>query len=346
MTDIKSSNRIAVFWTGPANRSCAHLFSELARFIAERRLCRTAMIDLTSRSFLQKIWTAIRFNVEKAPLVYSSEVIVLHTTILTLLPLVVLAKILRKKIVLFQWDVYPASIAGVEYKASFFRSVFFFLDKHSLRFADEIIVPSEDFRSFIQARDIKVMPLWPEASLALKDFSPVSVDGENIQICFAGQINPLRGLDKFLLHLQQIASPERIVIHVYSDDRLPENLIDLCNERISITHHGILSRADLQKTLRKMHFGLISLHPQMDTPGYPSKTFDYVAAGVPLLYFGRKLPDYTRMLEGCGIGVDITELTNLDLSELYLKLAVKLKQGRLQFIAQTQLDWARFDKIL
>ena len=98
--------------------------------------------------------------------------------------------------------------------------------------------------------------------------------------------------------------------------------------------------------LRHMHFGLISLNPKLDQPGFPSKTFDYMAAGLPVLYFGRPLPSFTQAMERCGVGLDITTMTEINMYQLYQQMISGLEPGRDAWTAHTRLDEKRLTPLL
>jgi hypothetical protein len=94
-----------------------------------------------------------------------------------------------------------------------------------------------------------------------------------------------------------------------------------------------------------MHFGLVSLNPLMDQPGFPSKTFDYLASGLPVLYFGRALPAYTSAIEKFGIGVDITHAKHIDLKSMHEEIHSHFEIGRRTYIAHVELKWGSIAEI-
>jgi hypothetical protein len=98
-----------------------------------------------------------------------------------------------------------------------------------------------------------------------------------------------------------------------------------------------MGRMEVQKHLRGMHLGLISLHHGLDQPGYPSKVFDYVAANLPIIYFGRHLPAFCETLTTTGIG-EVLNSENADLEAIYFKLISKWEHSRKAFLSCTDLN--------
>jgi hypothetical protein len=83
----------------------------------------------------------------------------------------------------------------------------------------------------------------------------------------------------------------------------------------------------------------------MDQPGFPSKTFDYLAAGLPILYFGRGLPAYTSDIKKFSIGADITHSKTIDLKSMHDDIHSRFEIGRRNYIAYTELKWGRIAEI-
>jgi hypothetical protein len=113
-----------------------------------------------------------------------------------------------------------------------------------------------------------------------------------------------------------------------------------------VTHHGHLSRVDLQAALRRMHFGMISISPLLYQPGFPSKTFDYLAAGLPILYLGRPLPYFTKPLSDAGLCIALDGADGIDLVAGYARLSKDFDRKREDFLAQAALKWSAVDHLL
>lgn len=329
--------KIAIIALGNAGTN-SNLFNELGDHLSARHDVTQIKIDLLKGSSIKRALRIIKSNLRHIRAIAKCDTAIFHVTVLHTAPLFVISLLFGLRTIVFQWDIYPTTLAGKIYKDSLFRRMMFFIEHMLLRFASVIVIPSEDFRPFVTAKNVTVMPLWPQGALELRPVAQNSPDDDKIHIAFAGQINILRGLNEFVQHISAISS-ERIVLHLFSADTFhPASQL---TDRMEIIHHGVLPRRELQDKLSLMHFGLISLNPQLDQPGFPSKTFDYLAAGIPILYFGRPLPSYVGLLEECGVGQDISNLSSLKIWHLHSKLAPLLEDGRQSLFHRTTLDTDR-----
>ena len=86
----------------------------------------------------------------------------------------------------------------------------------------------------------------------------------------------------------------------------------------------------LKAELLKSDAGLICLSPDLDTPGFPSKIFDYVKAGLPSLYFGPSLEAYISILETSGVGINVCSCEGLD-KTVVENLKVDIGKNAIQF---------------
>lgn len=335
--------RILLVTCGAPTGTSANLFVELARTLAEHHICRKITINPSGSSLLRKAIGFLAANLHSLAGIVRTDVVITHVFASFTLPMLILSRALGKKVIIFQWDIYPTTIAGQPYMTSRLRRMAHRLEHLALRLATVIVVPSEDFRNMAAVRDPVIFPLWPQSALRHEPVHPQPMPDGICHIAFAGQINELRGLHEFITHLQNIVQ-NQVVLHVFSVDEL--GFTHPSEGNVRITHHGHVPRHELRAMLRKMHFGLISLNPKLDQPGFPSKVFDYMAAGLPVLYFGRPLPAFTQAIEMCGVGLDITSMTEIGLLQLYQKMIFGLEAGRDAWIAHTILDQKRLATLL
>ena len=314
------------------------MFSSLGEFLSGRYECRRLLISSGGRREGYNVSALLWDNIRNLKHVLWADTVVVHVASAPAVLLLSAGRLFGKRVVLFQWDIYPTTIAGVRYKDKPVHRILYRAERVCLALASLTVLPSDDFLAYAKGKKTVVLPLWPQSSPRLSPVQPKPLKGGTLDIAFAGQVNPLRGLAECVAHLAVI-NPHPINLHVFSSDRLPVDFA--VPPSIQIQQHGSLPREELQLRLTEMHFGLVSLHPLMDQPGFPSKTFDYVTAGLPVLYFGRPLPAYSSLLEEFGIGIDITNRMKLDLSIAYQKISSGFEAGRTKYIAYTNLDWEK-----
>lgn len=330
--------RAVIIWSGPENGTSANLFkaleSELSKFIVTVE----SPTPLSGGGTLAKLITNVRANLARLPAISGADCIVVHSYASLSMLSIVAARILGKKVFVFNWDVYPTTISGIR-RGGLLRRIADELEGLALGLATCVIIPSSDFRTYVTHRNLVELPLWP--SLAVQPFEGAK-STDVIKIAFAGQADPTRGLDKAIRHICE-RSKANLQFHIFSSGhRLPvDPVVD--KSRCEIIYYDPMSREMVQKTLANMNFGLISLHPELDQPGYPSKVFDYIAANVPILYFGRPLDAFTDAIEESKIGVVLRG--DVDLNETYRAAMSNWVERRDMFLDLVRLDGNKLRRI-
>lgn len=335
--------RVLVITLGAPTGTSAYLFAELSRVLSQDHDCRNVSISLSGATLLGRGLSMLKTNFYNLANVIWAQVVIVHVFSVSSIFLLAMARLIGRKIIIFQWDIYPTTIAGRPFMTSMARRFAHLIEAKTLRLATVIVLPSEDFRSMSSARNPVIFPLWPQSELPQDPVRVVPAPDDVTHIAFAGQINELRGLRECIAHLRE-RSQGKIVLHIFSSDTFADELQQ--NDVLRLEHHGYVSRSELHDWLARMHFGLISLNPRLDQPGFPSKTFDYLAAGLPILYFGRPLPAFTGLLEGFGVGKDLTALERIEPQLLYHALIANLESGRQAWHRHTRLESARLAPLL
>lgn len=335
-------HKIVVIWSGPSNGTSANLFRELVKVLEIRHIVHTAPNGTVHGSRVKKILNHIVCDLRRWPKVLSSDTIILHSYSALSLPTVLLARLLIKRIVVIQWDTYPITIDG-QTLGGFFRKTFDRLELFLVGISTRIVIPSEDFRAFVRHHDISVMPLWPSVPLGRVSGYAVPAEGQPIRLAFVGQAGLTRGLPHAIARLGRESSAF-FELHIFSPKPPEQGLSDIA-PNLRVVPRGYIGRSELLAALDELDFGLISLHPGMGQPGFPSKTFDYVAAGLPVIYTGRPLPAFTALLERTGVGFALGEAA-VDWPATMRKIRLGMPQAVRAFAAETELDAETLEKVI
>lgn len=305
--------RVLLLANGRAGDGTGRLFTSLA--------CRLEVSGHTTRLQFREHpkgwWPKIRrgalAELRCVRVVAASDVLCVHTAASLSLFSLCLAALLRKKVVCFLWDIYPQELPrGDSVSKRAVVHVFGVVERFALGRAAVLYVPSSDYLSHLsprlRAKGVEY-PLWvvdPVAATPIRDGM-----GKTLEVAFAGQINAARGLEVAVRRLAALPSSVPIRLHIFSRDRATDDLLHTANvsETLSIIEHGFVSPVELQEHLRAAHFGLVSLEPRYALPAFPSKIMSYLAAGVPVLYFGPKLPGLQMQFQEYAIGVSLDEGT-------------------------------------
>ena len=335
--------KILLITLGRKGDTSHNMFVALGDFLLKKYECRRTLINLSRGSASRNILALLGYSIGGLKDVLWADTVVVHVAAAPSILLVAAARLLMRKVVIFQWDVYPTTINGVRHKDRLPHRILYKAEGVCLSLANLIVIPSEDFRGYVDGRKLAVMPLWPQSGLRLDPILPKPIEDNTIRIAFAGQINELRGLAECVAHLES-SSSNSIVLNIFSASELPLAFFSTLSS-VRVQHHGLLPREELQQRLAGMHFGLVSLNPLLDQPGFPSKTFDYLASGLPILYFGRPLPAYTSVIERFSVGVDITHRKNVDLKSMHDDIHSRFEIGRRNYIDYTELKWRQIAEI-
>jgi hypothetical protein len=319
----------------------ANLFEELAAVIGSNHPVRVFQPDRPTGKGLSRLFGLIRRNYQAIRAMAGVRTVVLHVFIGAWLPLVLAAWLMRKRIVVFQWDVYPITLAGRRYNPGRLRRMADHVEVLLLKLVSALVVPSKDFLPFVDAGKVAAIV---QNSLVLCDHVAMPVGDGPVHIGFAGQINATRGLKEFIGFLAE-KSEVPVHLHLFSANRLPA-ASEPAHPTVTVTQHGHMPRDALQSALQKMHFGLICLSPQLDQPGYPSKTYDYLAAGLPIVYYGRALSAFTEPLVAAGLAVAPLPEERINLASRYLTLSAGFAERRARYLGEHELRWGAIADIL
>ena len=131
-----------------------------------------------------------------------------------------------------------------------------------------------------------------------------------LKLVFAGNLRFLRELIHVLDFLEQ--SDIRFTIDVYSKDFIEDNRVNNC---------GFVSELELRQYLVNYDFGIVPLsslaHEKiLIQTSFPSKSFAYLAAGLPILSAAPNDSGLVRIMDDFAIGVNFTDLPSLNVLEL------------------------------
>jgi hypothetical protein len=275
-----------------------------------------------------------------------NDILIVHSALFLSFTSIVFAKVLRKKVIGFVWDVYPDSFRYSRAKKSpLALKIISVVERSSYEMCDTLIVPHAGYLPFVRSRRQpypRVIPLWPISP-------PLAVykDGNSnsINIVFAGQLSNSRGLSDTISNLaHRVSSP--VTLHLFSSDSLPPRLLDAAKESdlLSIKYHGHVSADLLPSAINRFDFGLVSLEKTFDLPAFPSKIMTYLSAGLPILYNGPKNPDLENMIEQEGIGIFLDRVPSLD-AEIVSSIKRNFRASRERFLQDINSRISEIDQV-
>lgn len=128
---------------------------------------------------------------------------------------------------------------------------------------------------------------------------------EKITIQYAGNIGNAQGVGELVDVLHE-AKCEQVAFGIWgtgsAENTIKEKVLEYGMEN-QVSFHGTYFRSEQQKVLNSCDIALVRLVEGMYGLGVPSKTYNILAAGKPILYIGEKGTEIWRMIEENGNGV-------------------------------------------
>lgn len=213
-------------------------------------------------------------------------------------------------------DVFPENLvpAGLIKKNSLRFKIISRIYNRSYKKVDRIIVLGQDMRQLLnekighQPQKIDVIANWPDSNiyplpdLNIKDY--LGIDTSNrIVLSFAGNLGRVQGLLEFI-DLFISSDNKNLILVIFGDGALRTLIMKkVIDESFDNIHYlGPRPRSEQNLFLNACHIGIITLKSGMKGLGVPSKTYNLMAAGKPLLYIGdneSEIDNYVSRYE-CG----------------------------------------------
>jgi glycosyltransferase involved in cell wall biosynthesis len=146
-----------------------------------------------------------------------------------------------------------------------------------------------------------------------EEFAPSPIHDRPAEVVYVGSITRPRGLNEMVEAIRSVRRPEArlVLVGTFGDERLRSEAESLPGwERVE--YRGRLGRAALREQLARSRVGLAILHPERNyVESFPTKLFEYMAAGLPAIV--SDFPFFRELVEpvGCAVFVDPLDPTRL-----------------------------------
>lgn len=221
-------------------------------------------------------------------------------------PLVLLMSRLKKNRG-FEWhvlvhDVFPENTVPAGMNMPMYKLVKSLFDK-AYRRADQLIALGRDMRQVLDEKvkngskreeglpKISIIENWAD----INGIKPQPMPDGQIILEYAGNIGRVQGLDKVIDNL-----PNNVELHLYGTGSMEEEIMKVNHPRVFF--HGPYFRSQQNEVLAACHIAIVTLQEGMYGLGVPSKTYNILASGRPVLYFGPKDSEIDLLVREHGIG--------------------------------------------
>ncbi len=211
-------------------------------------------------------------------------------------------------------DVFPDSLiaAGMTSKGSLIWKVGRRIEDKTYRYADRIIVISEDIKRNIQEKGvptekIDIIPNWidtdkvhPVSRSDNKLFDELEIDRDSFIIVYAGNLGTQQGIDVFIEAAKQVDNAEFLI---FGEGSSKEEYAEKCKGRNNIHLLPLMPSSRVSEVYSMGDMSLVACKPGLGKGAVPSKTFSIMATATPVLLSFDKGTELWNLIENnaCGI---------------------------------------------
>lgn len=247
-------------------------------------------------------------------------------------PLVVLMSRLKRKkgfeLNILVHDVFPENTKPAGLKLPIYGVFKYIFDK-AYSSADQLIALGRDMADVLvkKVQTVeKVVEKQPKITIIenwadIENIIPQQMPNGKIILEYAGNIGRVQGLDKVIEQL-----PEDVDFHLYGTGAMEDKLKEM--GRNNVFFHGPYFRSQQNEVLSACHIAIVTLQDGMYGLGVPSKTYNILASGRPVLFLGPQNSEIDLLVKEKKIGYcgwpekwDVDELK--EMGERARKVAVQ-----------------------
>lgn len=230
-------------------------------------------------------------------------------------PMVVLISRLKKKLGfelhILVHDVFPENTipAGLKLPSYVYMMIKKMFDS-AYGGANQLITIGRDMEKVLEekVRKTKIPPKitiienWADIDTVFPQYQHED-NNRKVKIEYAGNIGRVQGLQMFL-KLLEISENKQLSFHLWGTGSEEENLKKYVQEHNmkNVTFHGAYFRSKQKDIINSCDIALVTLTEGMFGLGVPSKTYNVMAAGKPILYIGELQSEIGLLIKEKNIG--------------------------------------------
>lgn len=227
----------------------------------------------------------------------------------------VIKKIRRFELTILTHDLFPENVipAGVlRSQQSLLYKLLLWIFNHSYTSADKIIAIGRDMEEMIRQKIskynskavVKVITNWADPWINVNSARPCL---DKIDIQYAGNIGRVQGLMDFLEIFKQ-AENNAVLLSIWGGGAMYSTIKNMVQEwkLDNIFQHGFYTRNQYERITQNSDLCLVTLVDGMYGLGVPSKAYNIMAAGKPILFIGPQHSEIWRLVTENGIGYCFT----------------------------------------
>lgn len=299
-------------------------FADKIRLNPKIKIIRHGSLDINKNNLLQRTFNLIFLSIKLSngikKCVKKNDIVLLATNPAPIIILTAILRYLKKfQLHILVHDVFPENTIPAKVfksnKSNFYRILKIVFDKAYSQ-ADHLIVLGSDMKELLlqktkkskQKNIISVITNWSEPSeIILKERSETMISElglENkIVIQYAGNIGRVQALQEFLEAYKLSSNPEIHLLFFGTGALVPYINSFIQKHNLSnITIYGGYAREKQNEILNSCDISLVSLSHGMYGLGVPSKTYNILSAGKPIIYVGDENTEIFQLINSEQIG--------------------------------------------
>ncbi len=267
-------------------------------------------------------------------------------------------KLCNKKVIFDIHEDFAKQIGDKEWLPKYIRKVFSKVYKHIEKYLpkifDKIILAEDSYRhNFSKSNNISIIHNFPRIpSLYKKDYN-----SSIFKMIYVGDIRIIRGINEYInileMALRNSLDVQLLIVGSFAEKNLELQVKEVIKEKGLVNNiklFGRIPNEEIYSILMNCEIGLALLHPvQNYLNSYPTKIFEYMSVGLPVLASNFKLWKNIILENECGKCVNpliINESYEV-IRDYYFSEDLRRKHGMNgQIAVRMKYNWGNEEKLL
>ena len=218
-----------------------------------------------------------------------------------LIPIGILLKIIRKKIIYDAHEDHPKNVLKRGKNKILIASLFYIFEKLASYFFDHIIVATPEIGKKYPQKKTSLLMNVPILSL-IDSIPSRDIHKEKYIMIYPGWITEDKGVVELLSALNTFDNKIELWLFGQIGKKLNQDLIKIQNNP-NVKYFGIVEPEELYAYMKNADVGIITLHPkEAYITSLPVKTFEYMACSLPVIM--SDFPYWKSLFKQCALFVD------------------------------------------
>ena len=286
---------------------------------ANLNICRVSETALDKNRLITRIIRFIMLSFKLSSKLYKNvrqdePVLIVTNPAPLLLMMPIIKKIRKFRLYILVHDVFPENAIPANIisssKSILFRILKYFFDS-AYKKADKLIVLGRDMKDIIQKKtgksddQVVIIENWAQTDLIIPHDKSLELlmSSSKVDIQYAGNIGRVQGLQNFLKIFHSANNPD-IRLSVWGDGAVKKELEKYVSDNSvdNVIFWRSYGREEQNTVLNNCDLAIVTLADGMYGLGVPSKSYNIMAAGKPILFIGDANSEIALTIKDFDIG--------------------------------------------